>query len=90
MSQAEERRAAIERAKEVMRAYQDSLMAKANVIGVGVGFVEREGERTRDVGVVVMVGQKVALSQLAEVDRIPQELDGVPIDVQSVGELGPH
>jgi hypothetical protein len=32
-----------------------------------------------------MVEQKVPLDQLAPEDRIPSELDGVPVDVQETG-----
>jgi hypothetical protein len=36
---------------------------------------------------VVSVSAKVPGSQLAQRDMIPRELDGVPVDVQVVGEL---
>jgi hypothetical protein len=83
----EERRQAVERAKAVLETHQSSLMAKANVVGVGVGFVHRGGQRTDEIGLVVMVREKVAGSTLAEADRIPAEIEGVPVDVQAVGEI---
>jgi hypothetical protein len=39
------------------------------------------------VGIIVMVSRKVPSSQLAESDIVPRELDGVPVDVQEVGEV---
>lgn len=83
----EARQAAVKQAQAVLATHQDDLMAKANVVGVGVGFMHRGGQRTNEVGMVVMVDQKKDWSQLAEVDRIPKEIEGVPVDVQAVGEI---
>ncbi|MGH2625729.1 MAG: hypothetical protein ACRDHY_03655 [Anaerolineales bacterium] len=58
-----------------------------NVVGVGVGLVRRGGEKTGQVGIIVMVSQKVPAAQLAPADLIPRRLDGVPVDVQEVGEV---
>jgi hypothetical protein len=86
MSQ-EARQAAVQQAQAVLASHQDDLMARANVVGVGVGFIHRGGQRTNEVGLVVMVNQKQDWSQLAEADRIPKEIEGVPVDVQAVGEI---
>jgi hypothetical protein len=83
----EARRQAIERAKAVMATHQESLLAKANVVGVGVGFVQRGGQRTDEVGLVVMVRQKVDRSQLAAADLVPQQIAGVTVDVQATGGI---
>ncbi len=73
------------RAEAVQRKYTDELMSKANVEGVGIGLVNRDG---RDqVGLVVMVRKKMPLEQVAPEDRIPNQLDGVPVAVQEVGEI---
>jgi hypothetical protein len=78
---------AFEKVKAVKRAYENELMAKANVVGVGVGLSEKGGVRTRSVALVVMVSQKVPRSQLAPEDIIPSQIEGVPVDVQEVGEI---
>ncbi len=75
-----------ERAKAVQARYNDELMAKAHVQGTAIGLAKKDGQYTGRIAIVVMVDEKVPLSQLAPEDVIPQELDGVPIDVQ---ELGP-
>jgi hypothetical protein len=62
-------------------------MRKENVVGVGVGLRMRRGTTTREVALVVMVSRKVPRAQLAEDDLVPGELDGVPVDVQEVGEV---
>lgn len=71
----------------VKQKYQQMLLAKANVVGVGIGYRQRGGSRTRDVVLVVMVTQKVPAHLLSADDLIPRELDGVPVDVQAVGEI---
>jgi hypothetical protein len=76
-----------ERAKQVKAAHQEMLMAKANVVGVGIGFARRGQESTNQLSLVVMVSQKLAIELLETKDIIPRELDGIPVDVQEVGEL---
>ncbi len=71
----------------VQAKYTEELMQMANVVGVAVGLIQRSGQPTGDIGLVVLVARKVPYSQLAESDRIPPELEGVPVDVQEVGEI---
>ncbi len=75
------------RAEAVRQAHLSELLTKANVVGVGVGLRQRGGSRTDEVALVVLVRRKVPGHQLAPEDRIPRLLDGVPVDVQEVGEL---
>lgn len=76
-----------QRASAVKRAYQDELLSKANVVGVGVGFRTHRGERTDEVALVVMVTQKLPRSQLAPGDVLPREIEGIRVDVQEVGRI---
>jgi hypothetical protein len=78
------------RAQAVRQASMGRLMRKANVVGVGVGFRLRHGARTKEVVLVVMVDSKVPMGDLRPDDRIPGEIDGVPVDVQETGELAIH
>ncbi len=82
-----DRQAAFEKAQGVKRAYEGELMSKANVVGLGIGLRERGGMRTDTVVLAVMVKQKVPRAQLAEADVVPSEIEGVPVDVQEVGEI---
>lgn len=77
----------LERTQAVKRAHEAELMARANVVGVGVGLVRRGRAAAGQVGIVVMVSRKVPASQLAAKDLVPRELEGVPVDVQEVGEI---
>ena len=79
--------AAQQRASAVKDAYQAELMAKANVVGVGVGFRHKGGRRTKTVAIVVMVREKIRRSRLSPEDIIPKNIEGVPVDVQAVGEI---
>jgi hypothetical protein len=45
------------------------------------------GAEQEEVAIVVLVRRKVPAAQLAPDDRIPQQIDGVPVDVQEVGEV---
>lgn len=82
-----DRQAAVEKAQAIKEAYQDLLMSKANVVGVGIGLRHKDGKRTNEVGLVVMVRRKVPRALLAPEDQIPTEIEGVPVDVKQVGEV---
>jgi hypothetical protein len=77
----------LEAIRQVRQRYQDELMAKANVVGVGIGMRQQLGEQTGEPALVVMVSRKVPVSLLAPEDIIPASLDGIPVDVQEVGDL---
>lgn len=81
------RSTAMQRAAAVRERYERDLLSKANVVGVGTGLRRKGGQATKDVAVVVMVDKKVPKEQLAAADVIPAHIDGVPVDVQEVGEL---
>jgi hypothetical protein len=72
---------AYQRALRALRRHEAALLAKPNVLGAGVG--ERGGIHV----VVVMVRDKVPLESLAADDRLPAEIDGIPIDVRALGDV---
>jgi hypothetical protein len=80
----------IERIQAVKAKHEAELMAKANVVGVGIGFRQQQQTRTDDVVLVVLVEKKLPLSQLAPEDIIPSQIDGVPVDVQESGRIVPQ
>ena len=57
----------------VKRKYTDELMALPNVTGVGVG--QKDGARV----IKVFVVRKVPLEALSASERVPEELEGVPL-----------
>lgn len=76
----------MDRLRRVKMTHERELMKKKNVVGVGIGLRERGGERTDEPVIVVSVTRKVPPSMLDLEDTIPQELEGVPVDVQAIGE----
>ncbi len=82
--------ARLERARAVKQAHEAELLSKANVVGVGVGFRRTSGEPTADVAIVVMVRVKVPAADLLPDEALPDEIEGIPVDVQPVGEFGIH
>ena len=77
----------LQEATAVQERYAAELMKKENVVGVGIGLRRVGGRPTDQVCIVVMVKDKVPLHTLSPKDRVPQMLDGVPVDVQETGEF---
>jgi hypothetical protein len=78
---------AFQKAIAVQEKYEEDLLHKANVEGVGVGLRMRAGELTDEVVLVVMVTRKVPRTQLAPDDFVPPEIEGVPVDIQEIGHV---
>jgi hypothetical protein len=66
---------------------QSDILKKANVIGVGVGFKETEGKKTKELSLKVLVRAKTPVSALSAKDLIPKEMDGIRTDVLAVGDV---
>lgn len=76
-----------DQARQAKALHEYELLAKNNVVGVGVGYKESHGVVTDDVAVVVLVEQKKPLAALQPEDMIPRELQGMKTDVIEVGFL---
>lgn len=76
---------AFEQVKAIQAEHADSLMRFPNVIGVGIGYCRRKDSPIEEPGLVVIVDHKVPVAQLADVDIIPREIDGVPVEVREMG-----
>ncbi|OGO25016.1 MAG: hypothetical protein A2W33_06015 [Chloroflexi bacterium RBG_16_52_11] len=77
----------IDRIRQVKQAYEGQLLKLANVVGVGIGLRQQGGVRTGNPVLVVMVRKKFPTELLAQTDLIPSEIEGVPVDVQEVGDI---
>jgi len=75
------------RALRVKQSHEEQLLSKANVLGVGVGLRQRGGQRGEQVALVVLVRRKLPPTELEPDDIIPNEIEGVPVDVQEVGDI---
>lgn len=74
------------RAMLVQTKYTEQLLRIPHVVGVAIGLRQRGGEYTGEVCLVVLVDRKLPVSELDSNDLIPPELDGVPVDVQEIGQ----
>lgn len=72
---------------EAQRRFQWQLLAKANVVGVGIGYKVDNGVQTDQLAIVALVDQKKPEAALHESDRIPPEIQGVKTDVVEVGTV---
>jgi hypothetical protein len=73
--------------KEIKEKYQKQLLARANVVGLGIGYRIRRGESTGEHSLIVMVERKLPPEALEEQDLLPREIEGIPVDVQEVGRF---
>ncbi len=80
----------VARIQEIKALYEEELLAKANVIGVGVGLRRKGGITTDEPVLVVLVSQKMPRVQLAEGDFVPDRIEDVPVDVQEIGFIRSH
>ena len=77
----------ISQIQAVKAKYEGELLRKRNVVGLGIGFREKDGKLTDQMVLTVMVRRKQPWFLLRPRDQIPTELDGVPVDVKEVGTL---
>lgn len=75
----------MQKLNQIIEDHTEDLMSRANVVGVGVGLRQVNGTYTDEKAIVVMVSKKMPIAQLGEEDIIPQEIDGVHVDVQEMG-----
>jgi hypothetical protein len=75
------------KAKHTKEAYVNELLAKRNVVGVGLGHKISDGEDTGELSVVVSVARKEPISALSPQDLVPKALDDMRTDVVETGIL---
>lgn len=96
MSASDSIQAQLQRAQAVQEKYTDELMNKEHVVGLAIGFaskaetmdseaVSSSDSSEKQVCLVVMVDVKVPNELLPLEDRIPEEIEGIPVEVQQTG-----
>lgn len=58
-----------------------------NVVGVGIGYKRVRGTQTHDVALKVYVRQKIHPLLVKDEEVVPDEVEGVPTDVEEAGEF---
>jgi len=74
-------------AKYMKSQYLHSIMAKPNVVGVGIGYKEASKKRSEELCITVLVRRKLPVDALPPTALVPGELEGVKTDVIEVGDL---
>lgn len=77
----------IEQVKEIKAKYQEQLLTLPNVVGVGVGLKETNGEFTDQIAIIVNVSKKMPSVDLPPDAIVPPEIEGIATDVQQTGEM---
>ena len=77
----------LEQVAQVKKMNQQQIMAKPNVVGVGVGYRERGRRITDELCVVALVRKKLPMSALHPADLVPKQVQNVATDVLEVGVL---
>lgn len=77
----------LKRVRAVLARHEAELLSLPNVIGVGVGMRQVGDQSTGEAAIVVLVRRKLAPESLPEGGLAPSELEGVPVDVQEIGEI---
>lgn len=72
---------------EILRQHSAALLARANVVGVGIGHKMRQGRRLPRRCLTVLVNQKKPVSALSMADLIPANIGGLVTDVLESGYL---
>jgi hypothetical protein len=90
MAQLDNTQHQLRKAAEVKDKYADILLQMPHVVGVGIGYAQKGGERTSDVALIVMVDRKLPTTDLNPQTVIPQQLEGVRVDVQEMGVFAAH
>ena len=72
---------------KVRRAHEGVILAKPNVVGVGIGYKVRRGQTTDELSIVIMVRQKLPEAGLDAEALLPPVIDGLGTDVIEVGDL---
>lgn len=72
---------------EAQRQFQNDLLSKTGVVGVGIGYKNAEQGELDELSVVAMVEQKRPIAGIREEDLVPRDLDGIKTDVVEVGVI---
>ena len=85
MTTPEDYEADVERAMAIRHKYEGLFWRQPNVYGTGVGIIEDENGNASDrAGLIITVHTKVDQNTIPPDDRIPDCLEGVPVQIREV------
>jgi hypothetical protein len=75
------------KAAEIRARYEAELLRYPNVVAVGEGIQTKRGKPTGRSCIVVFVERKLPPDKLGEDELLPEELEGIPVDVVEAGRI---
>ncbi len=75
--------------RAIKARYEDLLLAWPGVMSVGVGVRQQDDASTGEMCIVVTVRNKRAIDNLLPGDALPDQIEGVMVDVQESGDIVP-
>ena len=81
------RKTALQLVSQTLKENENELLAKANVVGVGIGEKIKGGLSTGRLCLKIYVEKKIPKKELSKEDLIPQKLSPIETDVEEVGKL---
>jgi hypothetical protein len=77
------------RVTEAKDRHESALLRIENVVGVATSLKVTGGQPTEQPSLTVLVERKMAIAEIPEESRVPEQVDGVPTDVVEVGRVVP-
>jgi len=81
------RKKPLKRIRAIKARHEEQLLAHPGVMSVGVGLRQRGGQPTDEVCIVVMVRDKQVVDNLPPDQALPEQIEGIPVDVQESGDI---
>lgn len=75
------------KAAEIRARYEAKLLRYPNVVAVGEGIQTKQGRPTGLPCIIVFVERKIPPDELGEDELLPEELEGIPVDVVEAGGI---
>lgn len=72
---------------KIRARYEAELLRYPNVVAVGESVQTKRGKPTGQPCIVVFVERKIPPDQLGEDEILPEELEGIPVDVVEAGGI---
>ena len=73
--------------KKVQAKHEKALLARPNVVSVGIGYKTEGNKATGELALIAGVSEKMPSIQLMSKHLAPRSIDGCPIDVVQVGYI---
>ncbi|MEE8388711.1 MAG: hypothetical protein V3R65_09060 [Acidiferrobacterales bacterium] len=77
----------INSAREILKSTCKQLLSRANVVATGIGYKVTAGRKTPTLSIICSVTEKPPAFRLAERDKVPASMDGIPTDILLTGPL---